>query len=105
MKSHAENIEYTLNHMRVTKALILSNYLLIGKKSDKINETIKVYYKTFVEERYLLDDDFLKNDDLKDVNNFMNYVLVNSNNINLSLESKEHFGEIYYVRNGKHVRF
>ncbi len=103
MKSHAENIEYTLNHMRVTKALVLSNYLLIGKKDDKINETIKVYYKTFVEESNLLEDNFLKNDDLKDVNNFMNYVLMNSNNFILTSESKEQFGEIYYMRNGKHV--
>lgn len=89
--------------MRVTKALVLSNYLLIGKKDDKINETIKVYYKTFVEESNLLEDNFLKNDDLKDVNNFMNYVLMNSNNFILTSESKEQFGEIYYMRNGKHV--
>jgi hypothetical protein len=104
-KSHAENIEYTLNHMKVTKALVLSNYLLIGKMEDKINETIGIYYETFVNESSLLEDNFLKNDDLKDVNNFMNYVLKNCNRIDLTVESKERFGEIYFIRNGKHISF
>lgn len=105
MKSHAENIEYTINHMRVTKALVLSNYLLIGKRDDKINETIKVYYEAFVEGSNLLEDNFLKNDDLKDVNNFMSYVLTNCNHVFLTPESKIQFDEIYYIRNGKHVSF
>ena len=104
-KSHAENIEYTLNHMKVTKALVLSNYLLIGKMEDKINKTIGIYYETFVNESSLLEDNFLKNDDLKDVNNFMNYVLKNCNRIDLTVESKERFGEIYFIRNGKHISF
>lgn len=72
---------------------------------DKINETIGIYYETFVNESSLLEDNFLKNDDLKDVNNFMNYVLKNCNRIDLTVESKERFGEIYFIRNGKHISF
>lgn len=104
-KSSALNIEYTLNHMKVTKALILSNYLLIGKQTDKINETIHVYYETFVEEKPLLKDDFLKKDDLKDVNNFLYYVIKNYTIVNLLPESKDKFEEIYLNRYGKRFSF
>lgn len=104
-KSGASNIEYTLSHMKVTKALILSNYLLIGKQADKINETIHLFYETFVDEKPLLKDDFLKKDDLKDVNNFLNYVINNYSCIKLLPESKDEFEEIYLTRYGKHFSF
>lgn len=99
----AENIEYSLNHMLVTKALILSNYFLLGEKYDLLEETVKVYHETFIEQAALLEEDFLKRDDLKDVKEFLNRILIKGKDIGLSEEGKYRFSDIYYKRFGKRV--
>lgn len=99
-----ENIAYTLNHMEVTKALILSNYFLLGEQSDKIEETIKAYYEAFIEQANLLEENFLKRDDLNDVRAFLNRLLEQGTSLNLSEQGKDQFGEIYFQRFGIHVR-
>ena len=102
-KSSSENKMYSLNHMKVTKSLILSNYLLKARKSDKLGDTIQVFYEAFVEESSLLEEDFLRKEDLDDVKNFMSYIVMNSEDMVLDSESKNKFGEIYYIRYGKHI--
>lgn len=101
---NGENIAYTQNHMEVTKALILSNYFLLGEQSDKIEETIKAYYEAFIEQANLLEENFLKRDDLKDVRAFLNCLLEQGTSLDLSEQGKERFGEIYFQRFGMHVR-
>jgi hypothetical protein len=107
LKSNAKKIDYTINHMMVTEALILSNYLLAckNKDKDKINEAIDVYYEAFVVGANLVGDDFLLKDDLDDIKEFLNYIITNTETSQeLSDGCKSKFGEIYEKRYGMHVR-
>lgn len=102
-KAHAGNIEYTLKHMKVTKALILSNYAIREKVLDRLEETIEVYHEVFIEEKELLSQEFLKRDDLNDVEEFLNFVIMSGDEIVLSDTSKNYFAEIYYYRTNKYL--
>lgn len=112
----ANNVQYTLAHMLVTKALILTNFILNSdidgydpiKKHKFLKSAIESYYKIFVENQALGygtgSDDFDK-DEIKDVESFIQYLM--------SMEFKkdvEDANDIYwaedilYERKGKKIR-
>ena len=64
----------------------------------------KAYYEAFIEQANLLEENFLKRDDLKDVRAFLNCLLEQGTSLDLSEQGKERFGEIYFQRFGMHVR-
>lgn len=104
LQAKGENNEYTLIHMLVTKALILTSYLLIGEKKDRINETMQIYNQIFVDGKVLLGDDTFQKQELNDVNDFMSYIASRSDGLNLENRTKEYFSEIYYIRYNKNYR-
>ena len=66
--SSAGNIEYTIAHMNVTKALILINYVLAGEK-DQLTKTIETCYQAFVVGESLCPQ--LEKEEMKDVKTFL----------------------------------
>ncbi|RJQ26647.1 hypothetical protein C4577_03140 [Candidatus Parcubacteria bacterium] len=70
------NIEYTLGHMLVTQALILTNYVLLNgyTESEKVIDTVIIYYKVFVESRYNNFLSELERDEMTDVKTFCKYL-------------------------------
>ncbi|EHI99069.1 hypothetical protein CDLVIII_2424 [Clostridium sp. DL-VIII] len=101
---NAHNIEYTLVHMLVTKALILTNYILVYKDDrKKIHNAIKVYYDVFAVNKYLLND--LEKDDMEDVHNFINYVSTEMDRNLLHSNDIEYLEEIIKEITGKTAKF
>ncbi len=112
----ATNVQYTLAHMLVTKALILTNFILntniIGYEQDKkqklVHSTIEAYYKIFVEYKALgvitTSDDFDR-EEIKDVQSFTQYLMSGQfkrdvGNINYIYWAEE----ILHERTGKKLR-
>lgn len=94
-KSSSGNVEYTIAHMNVTKALILINYILIGEKEQLI-ETINVCYEAFVIGESLCPQ--LQKDEMKDVRTFLDGYWNEGINKCGDIEGK--FNELYtsYIR-------
>jgi hypothetical protein len=67
-KSVSENIEYTVAHMNVTKALILINYIFAGENNQLV-KTIDVCYEVFVVGESLCPQ--LQKEEMKDVKVFL----------------------------------
>lgn len=84
------NIEYTRAHMKVTKALILTNYVF-GGNDEKISEVINMYYDVFIENSILCPQ--LEKDEMKDVKAFL---ADRWNNDNVwTKDVKQKFEELY----------
>ena len=66
------NIEYTIAHMNVTKALILINYVFIGEK-NQLTKTIDVCYDAFVVGESLCPQ--LQREEIKDVKDLLAYCM------------------------------
>ncbi len=67
-ESTSENIEYTIAHMKVTKALILINYILAGEKTQ-LREAVDGCYDAFVVGESLCPQ--LEKEEIKDVKTFL----------------------------------
>lgn len=87
-KVTSKKIEYTIAHMLVTKALILTNYIFSGNEY-MIDETIDIYYDVFGKYKDLIPQ--LKNDEIKDFNMFFGKMW----ELSLEGQSKNKFDELY----------
>ena len=89
-KENWTNIEYTRAHMKVTKALILTNYVFVGYV-EWVNDVVNLYYDVFIENKSLCPE--LEKDELKDVKSFLGDVW--EGKYKLTGEFSDMFSEIY----------
>lgn len=87
-ESTSGNIEYTIAHMNVTKALILINYVLMGEQTE-LKRTVETCYEAFVVGESLCPQ--LEKEEMKDVKVFLNRGW--SEDVEESVKDK--FGELY----------
>ncbi|MHB1041465.1 MAG: SIR2 family protein [Eubacteriales bacterium] len=99
-------IEYTLGHMLVTKALILTNYVLTDNYMDaeKVLNTIIIYFKVFVESRHnrFLSD--LERNEMSDVKAFCKYLGCNFDKHKYPRDIGEKANQILSEVYGKSIR-
>ena len=67
-ESKSGNIEYTIAHMNVTKALLLINYVFMGEE-EELNKAIEACYLAFVIGEDLCPQ--LEKEEMKDVKKFL----------------------------------
>ncbi|MDR3668829.1 MAG: SIR2 family protein [Ignavibacteriaceae bacterium] len=108
-ESSANNVQYTLAHMLVTKALILTNYIINtngydpSKKQKLLHSTLEAYHQIFVENLVL--DYRTSEEEIKDIELFIQYLMSgkfkkdvgDTNYISLAQD-------IIFARTGKRVR-
>lgn len=95
-KSASGNVEYTIAHMNVTKALIMINCVFAGEEDQKA-KTIDVCHEAFVVGESLCPQ--LQKEEMKDVKIFMDKYL--SESAVESRETRDKSDELYasYIRN------
>ncbi|WP_176716187.1 SIR2 family protein [Desulfosporosinus sp. BG] len=106
----ANNVEYTLAHMLVTKALILTNFILNtngydpSKKQKLLHLTIEAYHKIIVENS-VLDYRTSSDEEIKDIELFIEYLM--SSRFKKDIGDINDFSlaeEIIFNKTGKKVR-
>ena len=94
-ESKSGNIEYTIAHMNVTKALLLINYVFMGEE-EELNKAIEACYLAFVIGEDLCPQ--LEKEEMKDVKKFLENNW--SKGITDEKEIRDKFNELYtrYIR-------
>lgn len=95
-KSTSGNVEYTIAHMNVTKALILINYVFAGE-NNQLSKTIDACYEAFVVGESLCPQ--LLKEEMKDVKAFLDKYLIEG--VMEEGDIKDKFNALYtsYINN------